>query len=156
MEPPPPSDRPALTDVASAVRALRDHGGRLTAAKESMLRYLHAAPGAVTAEDVQAALPEIDTATVYRNLAQFESAGIVSHRHYAHGAAIYRWARADTFPVVCEGCRAVVELDPREFADLATRVRARTGMTLVAGHFALTGWCASCAAPGEGSGTDQG
>ena len=114
-----------------------------------MLQVLNDASAPLTADEVHGLLPEIDAATVYRTLAQFEAAGIVHHRHLAHGPASYRWAGVETMPIVCQGCGLVVELGASEFRALAKRAKERHGMTLLPGHFALTGRCEQCTINGD-------
>jgi Fur family transcriptional regulator, ferric uptake regulator len=132
-----------------AVRTLREHGGRLTPAQEAILRLLHESHGPLSADDVHAQFPEFDPATVYRTLSQFEGAGIINHRHLAHGPATYQWAGSESMPIVCEGCGLTVELGAHEFRALAERVKQQHAMTLLPGHFALTGWCERCAPDGN-------
>lgn len=127
-----------------AIEAVRQRGGRLTVAKSALLRVLFEEEGDLTAEALCERLPDVDHATVYRTLAQLETAGVICHRHLAHGPATYRRVSGPTIAIVCEGCGAVAELDAQDYRSLARRAKERHGMTLVPGHFSLTGWCDRC------------
>lgn len=115
----------------------------MTPAKHQVLDVLLHETDDITAETLCERLPQIDHATIYRTLGQLEAAGVIHHRHLAHGPAGYRWAREPTIAVVCEGCGHVVELGPSDFSELAARARAH-GMVLSRGHFALSGRCQRC------------
>lgn len=131
-------------DVDEAVDRLRAEGARLTAAKRLLLDHLAGATRAMTAEGLHEKVADVDIATVYRCMAQFEAAGIVVHRHDAHGPALYRWANVESLPIVCDGCGAVDEIGGADLRAIELRIRDATGMA-VGRHFAFTGWCAECA-----------
>ena len=112
-----------------------------------MVEVFLATDAGLTAEQVGALLPDVDQATVYRTLVQFEQAGIVEHVHLGHGAATYRRAGTGGVPVVCEVCGRVIEIAPADLESLVAKVRRRHRMVIDAGHFALTGRCTTCQPP---------
>ena len=116
----------------------------MTQVKRDMLAILHRARTPMTAEDLRDRLHGTDDATVYRNLAQFEEAGVIRHSHHAHGPSVYRWTSARAVPVVCESCGDTVEVDASLFNNVSRALDKEHGFTLDLGHFALTGQCASC------------
>ncbi len=129
--------------VAQAEIAIRAAGGRMTPAKRSVLAALDGTEDDLTAEQICERVPSADTATVYRALHQLEMAGVIDHRHLAHGPAVYRWTGEPTVAIVCDRCGRLVELESDDFAELAARARAH-GMVLSRGHFALSGRCLRC------------
>ena len=138
-----PAAPPRLT-VKGAEELIRAVGGRMTAVKREMLGILHRARGPMSAEDVRARLDHADDATVYRNLAQFEEAGVIVHSHHAHGPSVYRWSSTRLVPVVCESCGTTVEVDASLFDNVSRALEKGHGFALDLGHFALTGLCAAC------------
>lgn len=127
-----------------AVERVRGSGGRVTRAKRALLDDLYRRGGRVTAEELSARHDDIDVATVYRSLAQFEEVGVVEHVHLGHGPAAYRWAGTGTIAAVCAGCGTVIDIPSSELADLDERLQAKYGLHLSLGHFALSVYCANC------------
>jgi Fur family ferric uptake transcriptional regulator len=136
--PPPPNDR------QEAVARLRRAGCRITPARDVLLDDVLGEHTHVTAEDLIRRHPEIDEATVYRALSQFEAVGIVHHVHLGHGPATYRRAPSTDVPVVCEVCGRVVDVPATELASLRDRLDTEHAMVLHVGHFALTARCRGC------------
>jgi Fur family ferric uptake transcriptional regulator len=130
-----------------AIARVRAAGGRMTLARRRLLDDLHDRSGRVAADELAARHPDIDVATVYRSLTQFEQLGIIEHVHLGHGAALYRWAGRRTVAAVCERCGAVVDLPATELDDLADRLRDAYGLSLCLGHFALSVHCPGCVDP---------
>jgi Fur family ferric uptake transcriptional regulator len=129
---------------------LRVAGCRITPARRTLLDDVLGDDAQMTAEDLIRRHPEIDEATVYRALSQFEAVGIVHHVHLGHGPATYRRAAATSVPVVCEVCGRVVDVPAAELAPLRERLAAEHAMVLEVGHFALTARCSGCRPPGDG------
>jgi Fur family ferric uptake transcriptional regulator len=141
---PEAAQRSEAVGLDEALQRVRAHGGRLTAAKRTLLVGLHDEPDRITAADLVERHPGIDPATIYRALHQFESAGVIEHAHLGHGPAVYRWVRERSVPAVCEVCGGVTDLPRRELHGLAQRLREGYGLELALGHFALTVRCARC------------
>ena len=127
-----------------ALERVRSGGGRLTAARRALLEDLYSHAGRVTAEQLAARHPNIDVATVYRSLAQFEEVGVVEHVHLGHGPAAYRWAGERSIAAVCQGCGFVTDIPTDELAELSSRLESRYGVRLELGHFALSVRCPAC------------
>jgi Fur family ferric uptake transcriptional regulator len=109
-----------------------------------MVEVFLGADEGLTAEQVMERMPDVDQATVYRTLVQFEQVGIVEHVHLGHRAATYRLAGSGGVPVVCDVCGRTIEIAPRELDGLVALVRRRHRMVIDVGHFALTGRCTTC------------
>lgn len=136
----------APADRDEAIARIRAHGGRLTAAKRTVLDVLFSAGPPRTAEQIADAAAGVDPSVVYRCLRQFEELGIAAHVHLGHGQAVYRRHGLETVPVACGVCGTVVELDRAELAEAERTVTEQTGVTLDLVHFPLTGRCATCRA----------
>lgn len=137
-------------DVDAALQRIRDHGGRVTAGKRALAELLFRHGGALTADEIVAALGDQDRSAIYRNLAQLEQLGIAEHIHLGHGQAVYRPAGLPIVPVVCNACGATFDLDRAHTTRFADRVADLTGVTLDLTHFPLTGTCAACAGAEKG------
>ena len=91
-----PIDAP---DLDSAMRALRESGMRISAARRMTLEALYAADGPVSADQIAdglgGRLARTDIGGVYRNLESFERAGLVRHFHLGHGPGLYVLAAAE-------------------------------------------------------------
>lgn len=123
---------------------VRQGGGRITRARRVLLTDLHGARGRVTAEELAERHDDIDLATVYRSLAQFEEVGVIDHVHLGHGPAAYRWAGNPTIAAVCAECGAVTDIPASELDALAKRLDERYDLHLELGHFALSVRCSAC------------
>ena len=138
------TDAPA--DQDDALERIRRGGGRVTAAKRSVVELLWTSSEPRTAEEIAMALPGIDRSVVYRCLSQLEELGIAQHVHLGHGRAVYRRAGLHEVPVACQVCGATSQLDLDDVAAFAELVLARTGIELDLVHFPLSGRCARCLA----------
>lgn len=102
-----------------------------------------------SAEDVAAAVeelaPTVSRSTVYRNLAELERIGVVSHAHLGHGAATYHLAGERHGHLVCEVCGTAVEMPVGSFEELAARALEAAGFEIDPRHFAVLGRCRACA-----------
>ncbi|HET8929240.1 MAG TPA: transcriptional repressor [Acidimicrobiales bacterium] len=141
-----PAARPpaAPGDRAEAIERIRAHGGRMTAAKRTVLDVVFGSGPPRTAEQIADAAAGVDRSVVYRCLRQFEELGIASHVHLGHGQAVYRRRDLDSVPVACAACGAVTELDRDAVRDLERLVADETGIELDLVHFPLTGRCGNC------------
>ena len=127
-----------------ALQRVRDSGGRITRARRELLEDLHEVSGRVTAEELAERHRDVDLATVYRSLSQFEEVGVIEHVHLGHGPAAYRWAGARTVAAVCERCGDVTDIPSSELDALDDRLRHRYALRLSLGHFALSVRCSRC------------
>jgi Fe2+ or Zn2+ uptake regulation protein len=129
--------------------ALRGSGGRVTAPRRAVVMAFLASGGHVTAEDlaaaVQAEQPDVALSTVYRTMDALQRAGLVEQLHVGHGPAVYHLAEHHHRHLVCQACGRVIDVSEGDFDELVDLVATRFGFILDARHFALPGWCRSCA-----------
>ncbi len=134
--------------VDALVDRLRSRGVRITAPRRSVLEALVATGSHVTAEAlhvrVRAHHPDISPSSIYRTMDLLADLGIVNHVHLGHGPAEYHLTHEEHAHLVCNGCGAVVELDPAVSGPFASAVDDRLGFVVDLRHFALTGWCRDC------------
>jgi Fur family ferric uptake transcriptional regulator len=136
--------------VQDALDALRGRGERITHARRAVITALAALPDHPTAEQVvsrvEATADGVHRATVYRVLDSLGELGIVSHVHVGHGATSYHLAERSHVHGHCRTCGSVVDLPEGMLVDVRQRLLVEHGFELDAGHIALSGRCATCAA----------
>ncbi len=143
-----------------AAEILHRSGERMTGPRRAVLTALSelGAGGAhVSAEDVVERVRVIDAgvhrASVYRTLDALTRLEMVQHVHLGHGATAYHLVDEEHPHAQCTSCGRVFDLPEEPFAELARRLRDDAGFRVDAGHIALAGVCADCAA--SASGADQ-
>lgn len=103
----------------------------------------------LSAEEIYQLLGEsnrdIGLATVYRVLAQFESAGLVMRHHFEGVTAVFE-LKADTHHdhVVCTQCGRIDEFSDANIEDRQLAVAGRLGYALRDHSLILYGICADC------------
>jgi Fe2+ or Zn2+ uptake regulation protein len=113
-------------------RALREHGGHLTA------EQVH--------ELVEPALPGVTQQTVYSTLALLSDLG-VARRVSAPGPSARFEARSDDHHhMVCERCGAIEDLDVRVPVSRAVAASRESGFAPASASVTVLGLCAVCAA----------
>jgi Fe2+ or Zn2+ uptake regulation protein len=113
-------------------RALREHGGHLTA------EQVH--------ELVDPALPGVTQQTVYSTLALLSDLG-VARRVSAPGPSTRFEARTDDHHhMVCERCGAIEDLDVRISVSRAVGASRESGFAPASASVTVLGLCASCSA----------
>jgi Fur family ferric uptake transcriptional regulator len=146
-----PLEFEALGDVAAAIRA---GGGRLTAARRTILETLFEADAPISAEHIAARLDErgagLGLTSIYRNLERLEALGVVRHVHLGHGPGLYSLVGGgDREYLVCERCNRVRAVEPAALDPVRDRIRRGFGYEARFSHFPITGLCPECAAASE-------
>ena len=130
--------------IDDVLAALRRAGHRVTAPARALLDALFAAPGPLAAEQIA---PELEPASVYRNLERLQQLGVVTHVHAGHGPGRYVLARGGAREyLVCERCGRITGLDRAQLDEVRDAVRAASGYEARFTHFPIHGLCAACAA----------
>jgi Fe2+ or Zn2+ uptake regulation protein len=128
--------------------SLRGQGERVTPARRAVIEALIAADGHLGAEDlvdvVQASVPSVHRATIYRTLDTLERFGVVVHVHLGHGRAVYHLAGDVHQHLVCDTCGDVSEAPAGLLDAVARRLRTTRGFTMHPYHFAMVGRCRQC------------
>lgn len=136
-------------DLDEAMRALRESGHRVTAARRLVLEALFEADGPISAEYLAGGLGGVrmpmDTASVHRNLAQLEELGLVRHVHIGHGPGLYALVGAEEREyLACERCGRVTSVEPHKLESIRRSIRRRFGYEARFTHFPILGLCGSC------------
>ncbi len=136
-----PLEFETMDDVLAA---LRRSGHRVTMPAKAVLEALFAASGPLAAEQLA---PELEPASVYRNLERLQQLGVVTHVHAGHGPGRYVLARGGAREyLVCERCGRLTAVDPPQLDTVRERVREAFGYEAHFTHFPIHGLCADCAA----------
>src|SRR5689334_9875543 len=113
-------------------RALREHGGHLTA------EQVH--------ELVEPALPGVTQQTVYSTLALLAELG-VARRVAAPGPSTrFEAVGADHHHMICERCGSIEHLEARVSIGAASRAAQEVGFVPASAGVTVLGLCARCAA----------
>jgi Fur family ferric uptake transcriptional regulator len=136
------------------LNALRSRGLRVSTARRVVVHTLFAAERPLSAEDIAAGAggnwPPVDLASVYRNLETLEELGAVRHFHAGHGPGRYALVGdGEREYLACEGCGALVEVEPAELDTVRAEIQERFGYAVRFTHFPIVGRCDECAAEGE-------
>jgi Fur family transcriptional regulator, ferric uptake regulator len=138
------------TLVEQVGRLLRERGERMTGPRKAVLAVLAAHGGHLGAEDVVAAVADVDPrvhrASVYRTLDALTGLGVVQHVHTGHGATAYHLVHGADPHVhaQCNSCAAVVDLPADVLDGAAQRMASEAWFVLDPTHVALSGTCAAC------------
>ena len=139
------TETPTVDDVLASFRA---RGGRATPSRRALIDVLFHAEGHLSAEElaaaVEARVPGVNMSTIYRNLDDLQSLGVVVHSHLGHGPATYQLASTAHAHFICDNCGATVEGADELFQGLARTVKAKFGFSIDPHHFAILGRCSRC------------
>ena len=131
------------------IQALRKKGFRLTHQRRLIIDYVKIQSTHVTAEDVYAAVslhcPEMNIATVYRNLQWLHSVGLLHTFDISSGRREYEYVGTSVHHhLVCKGCGAEQEIDNHVMDCFAAHVLEHYGFEADPEHQAIVGRCATC------------
>jgi Fur family transcriptional regulator, ferric uptake regulator len=147
-------------------------GLRVTPQRLLILEALQSSTGHVTAEEIHSliveAYPNLNIATVYRNLDVLVAAGLLTETRLAGKYLYYELSPGSRHHhLVCERCGHVAELDDVLVEPLRQAIARQYGFTARVEHLAVFGVCRGCevdegsqppsadAGPAEGSGSQE-
>jgi Fur family transcriptional regulator, ferric uptake regulator len=136
--------RPPLEfrDIDDVARALREAGGRFSAARRRVLEALFAADAPLPAEAVA---PGLDRASVYRALEYLEGLGVVRHVHLGHSPGLYALTGGgEREYLACERCHRVTAVAREDLDPVRDEIEARFGYRARFTHFPIVGLCPDC------------
>ncbi len=81
---------------------------RYSKKREQILSVLENAKAALSASSIHGKLPEIDKATIYRNLDLFVSAGTVKTLNFGGTETLYEYQHHPHHHAVCTDCEKVI------------------------------------------------
>jgi Fur family ferric uptake transcriptional regulator len=137
--------------LSRTLEEIRSSGGRVTPAREAVLRaVLEADQHHFTAADIFEAVEDSparpDRATVYRTLDLLSELGILTPLQLDAAAVVYHRTDHTHAHLICERCGVVVELDRPTLDALDRTIKRRTGFNIDRARVAITGLCATCSA----------
>lgn len=133
---------------------LREAGLKVTAPRRKILRLLESSEQRhMSAEDVYRALidagEELNLATVYRVLTQFEAAGIVSRLHFEGAHSSFELDSGEHHDhMLCVVCGRVDEFVDEVIENHQRAIASRLGYELTDHSLYMYGICAECRAKG--------
>tara|TARA_E500000178_G_scaffold310740_1_gene326097 strand:+ start:15482 stop:15883 length:402 start_codon:yes stop_codon:yes gene_type:complete len=117
-------------------RELKKVGLKVTLPRVKILQILEQSALHMTAEDIYLRLidaeEDVGIATVYRVLAQFESAHLVNRHNFDNGPAVYELDRGDHHDhMVCSDTGRVIEFHDPELEEIQKKIARKHGYDLV-------------------------
>ena len=131
------------------IELLRGQGFRLTYQRRLILDYVKGHPEHVTAEEIHTAVskqcPELNIATVYRNLQWLHSVGLLRKIDLGKDRKEYEYAGAGMHHhLICKECGAQAEIDNHVMVCFRDHVLEHYGFEADPDHVAIFGRCARC------------
>ena len=96
---------------------------RLTQKRQQILDVLKGTPGALTAAEVHAALPELDLSTIYRTLELFVQEKLIKKIHLDESEARFEYQPEPHHHAICTDCHKVIH-----FAAPDARIKRLLGL----------------------------
>lgn len=128
-------------------KILKQHNLKVTAARKSVLKYLHGKPPQ-SAQDIidylsQANIPA-DPVTVYRSLDQFSTKGIVKQVNFHEGKFRYELAGDHHHHLVCQSCDTVIPIEDCNIQESVSDQADQHGFTISHHSLEFFGKCNNC------------
>lgn len=136
--------------IEEALENLKASGLKTTRTRKALLTILVREHGPFTIEELQqrleAAGSSCDIVTIYRNMTNFEEAGMVRSCDFGDGSARFEWAlgeHAHHHHIICQNCRKIEELELCVVEELEQLVSKR-GYSQVSHRLEFYGICTAC------------
>ena len=127
---------------------LRSVGLKVTDMRKYMLTILSENIAHLTVEQlhlkIQEKLPSVAISSVYRNLIQLESAGLVLRHQFQENAAYELNSGEHHDHLICRNCEKVIEFFDEEIERLQQQVSQKYGFKLQHHVLNLYGLCKAC------------
>ena len=132
--------------VLDIERLFHQHGVRVTAQRRGVWGFFAAhARGCGMAEAVDGLKGQgIGQATVYRTVFLLADLGLLRRVQGAEGAFYIAIHPGHHHPLICQGCRRVVEFDSCDLSVLERLLGAETGYRIRGHHLEVFGLCPEC------------
>ena len=127
------------------VAALEDLGQRMTGQRARLAQYLETKPGAFSAEEINAELPGVGRATIYRTLKLLVDAGALCKTAMPDGSPRYKVDDAiHHHHVVCTSCGKVDEFRHPAVERMLRAMRQEVPGEIVGHRLEIFVTCESC------------
>lgn len=131
------------------LKALSEHGYRLTGSRRAVVEIVGASPRAMTPLEVfdsaRASHPELGLVSVYRTLEKLEELHLIQRVHQPAGCqAFISASQGHQHLLLCQGCGQVTYFEGDDLDNLITSIAVRTGYTIQEHWLQLFGLCQNC------------
>ena len=142
-----------VTSMETVAGLLRAQGLRMTAQRLAIVQEIMTTEGYIVPVEVvarvQAKVPGVSAATVYRTLERLEQLGLLTHVHLEAGVGYHRVDGIRHAHLTCSGCGVDLELSRNSLHDLEQAVQRDHGFRSDFTHHAISGMCAECQVVGR-------
>jgi Fur family peroxide stress response transcriptional regulator len=133
-------------------RSFRDlcaaHGIAVTHQRQVLFEVMQSIPGHPSPEEVyervQARIPSISLATVYKNIHLFIASGLFREVSLHHGSLRVEMNDRPHHHMVCTQCKAIYDLDEEQLGDMPQPHRLPNGFVAERYSVDVLGRCAAC------------
>lgn len=127
---------------------LKDVGLKVTGPRQAILKLLISANEPLSAKGIFDALPKparANQATVYRNLENLQSTGLIRQVNFQHDHNHYELAINHHHHAICQSCGMVVDIASCDITSLETQVKNVSGFVTINSHaLEFFGICRNC------------
>jgi Fur family transcriptional regulator, ferric uptake regulator len=141
-----------MVTVRGTVELLRSQGMRMTPQRIAIVDEILRSSGYVTPlrviQRVQARVPGVSAATVYRTLERLEELGVLAHVHLESGVGYHQVAETQHAHLICSQCGTEQEIPSEVLQRLERSLERAQGFRPDFSHHPISGLCADCATAG--------
>lgn len=135
----------SLLEAENLIADLREHGLKITNARQLVVEHVKASSETFTAEDLVGELPSVGRATIYRTLKILLQQGLICRVILEDGSVRYRLSYGiHHHHVICVSCGAVEDIDACEVDDLLANVKRMTSYQVAGHRVEVYGFCPDC------------
>lgn len=137
-----------MEQLAEELERIRELGYRVTPQRQMILEVVRASGDHITAvaitEQLQAKIPSLNQATVYRNLDFLCDLRLVAKTEI-NGQSVYEIVEEERHHhLVCRQCGQMEHLADHHLADLSQHLMEEHGFKAEIDHLAISGLCGHC------------
>jgi Fe2+ or Zn2+ uptake regulation protein len=131
------------------LKALSEHGYRLTGSRRAVVEIVGASPRALTPLEVfdsaRASHPELGLVSVYRTLEKLEELHLIQRVHQPSGCqAFISASQGHQHMLLCQNCGQVTFFEGDDLDNLISSISGRTGYSIQEHWLQLFGLCENC------------
>ncbi len=128
---------------------IKKAGLKVTVPRINILKILENSSGHFSADDIYSQLKsqgaEVSLATVYRVLAQFETAGLIIRHNFGDGSATYELDDGKQHDhLVCTECGKVDEFVDEIILEQQASIALKKGFKIISHSLNIFGLCTNC------------
>jgi Fur family ferric uptake transcriptional regulator len=143
-----------MVTVTGTIELLRSQGMRMTPQRIAIVDEIMSSSGYLTPlrviQRVQARVPGVSAATVYRTLERLEEVGVLAHVHLESGVGYHQVAETQHAHLICSECGTEQEIPNQVLQRLERSLERAQGFRPDFSHHPISGLCADCATARSG------